>query len=105
MRRQAYIGAGHKPRDLFYVKYVFSATQTMILIISSVIVVSCLIVVVVIVVYCRQRRRRRLAAAAGAGQYVVGKSGRYGEMNSGSLVGSSRGRIQRQYDDEDDDTR
>jgi len=78
----------------------------MILIISSVIVVSCLILVVVIVVYCRQRRRRRLtAAAAGAGQYVVGKSGRYGEMNSGSLVGSSRGRIQRQYDDEDDDTR
>jgi len=58
--RQAYIGVGHTPRDLFCVKYVSSARETMILVISSVVMVSCLILIIAIIMaYCRRRRRRQ----------------------------------------------
>jgi len=57
---QAFIGVGHTPRDLFCVKYVSSAAETMMVVVASVVLVSCLtLVVAVIAVYCRRRRRRR----------------------------------------------
>ena len=85
--RQAYIGWGHTPVDMFCVKYVSSAGERMMLIISFVVVVSCLMLVVAVVaVYCRQRYRRKPAAAA---DDVEDESERYVEANSGQPASNS----------------
>jgi len=105
MRCQVYIGTAPKPRDVYCITYVSSATERMIIIITSVVALICLCVVVaVVVVCCIVRRRRTIVAAAG-----VSGDDRYVEGNCDERVDSRHsnigGNVHRPNDYNNDKTR
>jgi len=107
MHCQVYIGTAPKPRDVYCIKYVSSATERLIIIITSVVAVICLCVVVAVVVCCIVRPcRTRVAAAAAAG---VSGDDRYVEGNCDERVDSRHsnigGNVRRPNDYNNDKTR